>query len=959
MAKQPTPIIEVVLRDEVTLAMDKLRQRIPREVPHDFKALQSSISTLEQSVGRVSNFIRREVGSIIGIAGVGGFLGGGLVAGLAKATKAVSDLADNALQTKYTAEALGLTERALNRLIVRGMALGQTREQSASSIKGFIEGLEHMKVQGTKSAEWQRLLKGVGGERLGQELMRIYKGQGPEEAARFLSERMQNMSLSGQRGLTQMFNLGAGFKDMFKLPQSELAEIFQLSEPEAKKYALAMANLNISFANVKLQLATALMPMLERFTGVLEKFLTGPGAGLIKDFGSWLRNLNIDWDKVGKGIVAILKALTDFFAGFKEFINDMNPLVEQMGGWGIIIGGLGVALLLLSGWLTPIALALAAIGAVAFVVPALAQVARENDTKQRPQDTPAPAPAPQGPRSRGRRRGSGTAPTIDLPGVNVKPDQRSDLDPENAAPYRVAGLGWQPPPRSQSDTGELRREISAFTDQVQAFSEFVTSQIPLSDASGAGGLAGMAGAFTGGGGGVSGGGSRGGGGGRSRGGGGYRGGGGGVRSDRDAVPDGGGRNRMSRAEVAALADKHVSASGLVGLVPADGARYGITTGSKAEWVHYFTWLAYKESGFNPRDRNLKDPGGSFGLMQVSHLDVGRHKLGGPGGNVQELYDPDINVGVGVRLTEKLIRESGGYIRAGGPGHWKGAARSWAPLRAGQAPPPRRDAAQQAGPEQTTTTPAPAPATGAPTPGIVSPVTGVFAENDSNPYGAGRKGGRPHSGVDWRAENGSQAVAMTDGVVTYVGNNPGGYDHYAVVKGSDGVYRRYAYHGRSLVRPGQSVSQGTPLGIISRRHLHYEEIHATLPDGRPNPVHREFERSGNANTSYQRGTTNPRVGLNLPYGSPVTAGQPLPGQPPAEKERQASKDADAEEQYQKWKALQDPEAGTFSARARASRLNLKINVRGPRGVKVSSDSDGAFAGKTTVARSIASAGLDAI
>jgi hypothetical protein len=162
-------------------------------------------------------------------------------------------------------------------------------------------------------------------------------------------------------------------------------------------------------------------------------------------------------------------------------------------------------------------------------------------------------------------------------------------------------------------------------------------------------------------------------------------------------------------------------------------------------------------------------------------------------------------------------------------------------------------------------------------GVVSPVTGTFGENESNLYGAHRRGGRPHSGVDWRAETGSNAVAMTGGTVTHVGYDPGGYDHYAVVKGDDGIYRRYAYHGQDLVKVGQRIEQGQPVGIIGRRHLHYEEIHPTLPDGRPNPVYREFQLHGNASTSYMHGTTDPRLALGIRYGTRVQAGTPLGGQ----------------------------------------------------------------------------------
>ena len=438
MAKQPTPIIEVVLRDEVTLAMDKLRQRIPQQLPQDFKAAQSGISSLEQSVARASRFIRREIGSLVGLTGVGGFLGGGLVAGIYKATQALEGLAQQAIQTKYTAEALGITEQALNRLTVRGMALGQSKEQAGAQIKGLIDGLEHMKVQGTKASEWQRLLKGIGGERFGRELMAIYKGQGGEAAARFMAERMSNMSLSGQRALTEMFNLGAGFKDLFKVPQSELQEIFQLSEPEAKKYALTMANLNISFANVKQTLAVSMMPLFERMATAFSKFLQGPGAKMAKDFGAWISKLDIDWDKVAKGVKSILDSLSNFFANALQFFKEMDPIVQQMGGWKAIIIGLGVVIGVggLAGFLGGLGPPLVLIGNAAWVVPLLAMAAFASTNKGEPSEgrgigkrLDRPGTRPPGGSGTSTAPGaspggSGTAPTIELPDVNVRPRRR-------------------------------------------------------------------------------------------------------------------------------------------------------------------------------------------------------------------------------------------------------------------------------------------------------------------------------------------------------------------------------------------------------------------------------------------------------------------------------------------------------------------------------------------------------
>lgn len=56
-------------------------------------------------------------------------------------------------------------------------------------------------------------------------------------------------------------------------------------------------------------------------------------------------------------------------------------------------------------------------------------------------------------------------------------------------------------------------------------------------------------------------------------------------------------------------------SPIIGTVPADGARYGIITGSAAEYARFGTQMAYNESGFNNSSTNWGDPGGSGGIFQ--------------------------------------------------------------------------------------------------------------------------------------------------------------------------------------------------------------------------------------------------------------------------------------------------------------------------------------------------------
>jgi hypothetical protein len=508
MAGGKAPIIEVVIRDEISRALEQQRQKMS-QAAHSatFRPLQEGLAGLQRSVGA----LRREFTALLSITGVGAFLGGGFVAGIAKATQAVNDLARSSIQTRYTAEALGMTVTALDRLTVRGMALGQSQAEAAGQIKNLTEALKDMQVQGTKSAQWQRLLKGRGGAQLGRELMQAFRTGGTEASARLLAERMEGMADSGVRALTQMFGLGLGFRDMFKIPQSELAEIFNLSEPEARKFALSMANLNISYQNVKLQLAQALMPALERMTKVLDDLLRGPLGGIVREFGTWLKSLNIDWDGIAKGITSVLTALSGFFSSMISFIQTMDPEIQKIGGWGTVIAGLvgvlGVAGL--AGRLGGIAVGLTMIGNAAWVVPLLGAVAFASagtgggaavpTPRARPQSAPGGRSGGMEPLSSPMPHSTGPGGIIQLPTVNV-PGKRSSLgnggafDPENAAPYRVAG-GWQPVPRGESDTSELRAQVSEVRTQVAALAGYVSSQAALTDESGAGSIAGFAGAI--------------------------------------------------------------------------------------------------------------------------------------------------------------------------------------------------------------------------------------------------------------------------------------------------------------------------------------------------------------------------------------------------------------------------------------------------------------------------------
>jgi murein DD-endopeptidase MepM/ murein hydrolase activator NlpD len=91
------------------------------------------------------------------------------------------------------------------------------------------------------------------------------------------------------------------------------------------------------------------------------------------------------------------------------------------------------------------------------------------------------------------------------------------------------------------------------------------------------------------------------------------------------------------------------------------------------------------------------------------------------------------------------------------------------------------------------------------------------------------GGYPHfhTGIDMVAPFGSPVYAADDGVVALVGSSSSGYGNYVVIAHSGGFDTLYGHLSASLVKVGQAVTQGTPVGLEGSTgnstgpHLHFE------------------------------------------------------------------------------------------------------------------------------------------
>jgi murein DD-endopeptidase MepM/ murein hydrolase activator NlpD len=89
-----------------------------------------------------------------------------------------------------------------------------------------------------------------------------------------------------------------------------------------------------------------------------------------------------------------------------------------------------------------------------------------------------------------------------------------------------------------------------------------------------------------------------------------------------------------------------------------------------------------------------------------------------------------------------------------------------------------------------------------------------------------RGPAMHTGVDFRAEHGTQILATAPGKVVTAEYN-GGYGNMVEIEHTNGISTRYAHMSAILVSPGQTVTTGTVVGRVGTTgrstgpHLHYE------------------------------------------------------------------------------------------------------------------------------------------
>jgi peptidoglycan hydrolase-like protein with peptidoglycan-binding domain len=107
--------------------------------------------------------------------------------------------------------------------------------------------------------------------------------------------------------------------------------------------------------------------------------------------------------------------------------------------------------------------------------------------------------------------------------------------------------------------------------------------------------------------------------------------------------------------------------------------------------------------------------------------------------------------------------------------------------------------------------------------LLRPVPGPIGDR----FGARRKGGRTHTGIDFPAQAGTPIGAAGVGVTEFAGRNRGGYGNLVVVRHRLGYTTWYAHLSVITTFVGEKVTGGTRLGFVGSTgnatgpHLHFE------------------------------------------------------------------------------------------------------------------------------------------
>lgn len=297
------------LREEVSSAVDRVKKTVT-----EFDRGVSTNQARRQFglLERAAFSMGRELGSTMRLMGVtGSLIGGGVVASLTMAGRALGTFANSGSNLHYLSEELGVTAERLKQFEYAGRGVGMTGEQASQGIESALRAVQDITRRGPASEFYQSLVKaGVGntGQEFADAIMQEGRAGGPGKALEMVLGRLQSYGSRGNSfALTEVQKvLGMGGAGWYRLLEvmGKVGQVTVPSKEASLAYSMNMSLLNLQMENLQNTLGNALLPTFTKLTGELNTWLQGDQGKAFTDsivlMGKSLDS--IQWEQIGSRI---------------------------------------------------------------------------------------------------------------------------------------------------------------------------------------------------------------------------------------------------------------------------------------------------------------------------------------------------------------------------------------------------------------------------------------------------------------------------------------------------------------------------------------------------------------------------------------------------------------------------------------------------------------------------------
>jgi len=332
--------IRLVLRDELSRQLAPINAQLRQLANTRVDAAHAGFQRLAPAV----RVVHRELSTLSRLT-LGGLVGGGVVAGIATAVRAMQDMARQQIQLHYTAQQLGVSTKFIENYRDALTGLGEAPEAATSAIKQALSTLDDFYVKGEKSSFGAFLEKSIAGPDIARRLRAVIKNQGEEAGLEFLIS--VGNKIKDRRGQAEFFKqagLPFSAKDVAEILPL-LGKRVQLSTEQMKALAIANMQYERSSRNIGLILGSELTPAVTKVMKALDDYLrTESGKKFAKQIGDIAKQVSdaiSDWITKG-GLEKTLDTLTGAFQQADAVIQAMNL------SWPKVIAGLALGKFALS-----------------------------------------------------------------------------------------------------------------------------------------------------------------------------------------------------------------------------------------------------------------------------------------------------------------------------------------------------------------------------------------------------------------------------------------------------------------------------------------------------------------------------------------------------------------------------------------------------------------------------------